>query len=281
VPAGVCCRIDREWLVQQTNFTNTDIKLEFNFNSVTPGTVPLNTADLRLLVDADGNFTNATILNTPTISISSGSGIATITVPASAFIGKAYFTLASVSTNTLLPIELNSFTGLCRDSDIQIKWTTAQTATTDFTLERSADKVNFSAIGVVKSNISGYYTWVDQSPLPGTMYYRLKTVAGNGSTQYSSIIAVTSCNQNHTMLTTDPVTGESMLTLQLLRSETTEISLFDGLGQKLNAPGVTGKRSMTRGVYYIPVKIPGSAAGMYLLHVNINGDKQVYRILKR
>jgi hypothetical protein len=280
-PAGICCRIMREWLVQQTNFTNTDLRLEFNFNSVTGGTLPLNAADLRLLVDADGNFTNATILTSPTITINAAAGIATIVVPASAFTGKSYFTLASVSANTLLPIALNSFSGFCRDNAIQVKWSTAQATTTDFTVERSADKVNFSAISVVKANASGNYAWVDQSPLPGTMYYRLATVAANGATQYSSIIAVNGCNQNHTMLTTDPVTGASTLTLQLLQSGTAEISLFDGLGQKLNAPGLTGKRSMTRGVYYMPVKIPGNAAGIYLLYVNIDGERQVYRVLKR
>lgn len=280
-PASICCRIMREWLVQQTNFTNTDIKLEFNFNSITTGTLPLNAGDLRLLVDADGNFTDATILNTPAITINAAAGVATITVPASAFTGKPYFTLASVSSNTILPIELTSFTGLCRDNDIQVKWITAQPATTDFTVERSADRVNFTAVGMVKINTSNIYNWIDQSPLPGTMYYRLKTVAANGSVQYSSIIAVNGCNQNHTMLTTDPVTGESTLMLQLLRNETAEINLYDGLGQRLQAPGLTGKRTMSRGLYYIPVKIPGSAAGVYLLSVNINGDKQVYRVMKR
>ncbi|HSC40106.1 MAG TPA: BNR-repeat neuraminidase N-terminal domain-containing protein, partial [Chitinophagaceae bacterium] len=67
-PAGICCRLDRIWMAQKTNFTNADLKLEFDFNVVTPGYTTLNTADLRLLVDNDGVFANATVLGSPAIT---------------------------------------------------------------------------------------------------------------------------------------------------------------------------------------------------------------------
>lgn len=280
-PAGICCRIFREWLVQKTNFTNTDLKLEFDFNAVTTGYLPLNAADLRLLVDADGNFSNATILNTPGITINAAAGVATITVPASLLPNNSYFTLASVSVNTILPLELTAFSGLCKDQVVQLKWTTASPVQNDLIIERSTDKVNFSPVGTVKSNAAGSYTWTDKSPLPGTLYYRLQTTKDNGASLYSTIIGVSSCNMTTIQLSTNPVTNASTLMLQLSQNQQTEISLYDMLGRRFDVPGLTGKRSMTKGVHYIPVHIPVAATGMYLLHVNLNGDRHVYKILKK
>ncbi len=280
-PASICCRIFREWLVQKTNFTNTDVKLEFDFNAITTGYLPLNASDLRLLVDADGDFTNATVLNTPTITINAAAGIATITVAASVFNSTPYFTLASVSVNTILPLQLKALSGLCKDQAVQVKWTTGTAATADFSVERSNDKVNFSTAGTVKPNASGSYAWTDQSPLPGTIYYRLKTTNENSMVLYSPIITVNSCNTTGIQLSTNPVTNESTLMLQLSQNNITEISLYDLMGRRSEVAGLTGKRSMEKGVHYLPVNIPGTVAGMYLLHVVVNGEPHVYRIIKK
>jgi hypothetical protein len=280
-PAGICCRIMREWLVQKTNFTNTDLRLEFDFNAITTGYLPLNAGDLRLLVDADGNFSNATILNTPAITITAAAGVATITVPASVFNSTPYFTLASVSTNTLLPLQLKAFSGLCKDQAVQVKWTTGTPATADFSVERSNDKVNFSAAGTVKPNGSANYVWTDQSPLPGTLYYRLKTTNDNGMVLSSPVITVNSCNTTGIQLSTNPMTNRSTLMLQLSQNDLTEISLYDLMGRRSDVPGLTGKRSMEKGVHYLPVNIPGTVAGMYLLHVVVNGERHVYKIIKK
>lgn len=280
-PTGICCRLVREWLVQKTNFTNADVKLKFNFDAITPGYITLNASDLRLLVDADGNFSNATILSSPTISITASGGVATITVPASVFNSTPYFTLASVTNNTALPLQLKAFSGLCRDQSVQVKWTTGTATTADFTIERSHDKLNFSPAGTLKSNASGNYAWTDQSPLPGTVYYRLKTTNDNGMTLYSTVITVNSCNTTGIQLSTNPVTNESTLMLQLSQNNLTEITLYDLMGRRFEVAGLTGKKSMEKGVYNIPVKLPGTVAGMYLLHVVVNGERQVYRIIKK
>jgi hypothetical protein len=280
-PTGICCRIPREWLVQKTNFTNTDVKLKFDFNSITPGYNPLNAGDLRLLVDADGNFTNATILNTPTITINAAAGIATITVPASTFNSTPYFTLASVSANTILAIQLKSFAGICKDQAIQLRWTSLTPTAYDFTVERSQDKVNFSPVGTVKDNVTDIFSWTDQAPLPGTLYYRLKTTQDNGSTLYSTILTVNSCNTTAIQLYTNPSTNESTLMLQLQKNDQPEISLYDLAGRRVEVQGLTGKRTMDKGVHYLPVTIPGKVAGMYMLHVTLNGEQHVFKVLKR
>jgi hypothetical protein len=280
-PAGICCRINREWLVQKTNFTNTDLKLEFDFNYVMPGALPLNAADLRLLVDADGNFTNATIYGSPSVTITASAGVATITVPASLLANGSYFTLGSVSTNTLLPLELKAFTGVCRNEEVQLKWTTAIHSEYDFVIERSTDKVNFAPVGKVVTSSADNYSWTDLSPLPGKLYYRVKITKGNGESQYSAITTVSGCNKRGIQLSTDRGSGESTLMMQLQQKDRAIISVYDVAGRRIEVPGLTGQRPLDSGVHYMPVRIPGATAGMYFLHVIINEEPHVFRIIKK
>ncbi|MBO9566822.1 MAG: hypothetical protein J7621_28880 [Niastella sp.] len=280
-PAGICCRIFREWLVQKTNFTNTDLKLEFNFNNVTPGTIPLNSADLRLLVDADGDFTNATIYGSSSVTITTSAGVATVTVPASLLANGSYFTLGSVSANTVLPLELKAFSGVCRNEEVQLKWATATPSAYDFVVERSTDKVNFSPVGTVVASSADNYSWTDLSPLPGTLYYRLKITKASGEPLYSAITTVSGCNTTAIQLSTDPGSGESTLMLQLQQKDRSIISVYDIAGRRVEIPGLTGQRSLDKGVHYMPVRIPGATAGMYFLHVTINEEPHVFRIIKK
>lgn len=280
-PAGICCRIMREWLVQKTNFTNTDLKLEFDFNAITPGHMPLNAADLRLLVDADGDFSNATIYGSPTISISASAGVATITIPASLLSNNSYFTLGSVSLNTVLPLDLKAFTGVCKNETVELRWATASPDKGNFVVERSTDKVNFSPAGTVLYNAAGNYTWTDQSPAPGRLYYRLKVMKDNGEPLYSTILEVYGCNKTGIQLSVNPASGESVLMLQLQQKDRASIEVYDLAGRRLVVPGLTGQRSLDKGVHYMPVRIPGAAAGLYFLHVIINEEPHMFRILKK
>lgn len=279
-PASVCCRIQREWLVQKTNFTNAQVKLEFDFNSITAGYLPLSATDLRLLVDDDGNFTNATVLGSPTITIVAGSGVATITVAASAFDGKPYFTLASVSQNTMLPIDLKAFSGNCKEGAVTLKWSTADVVKGEFIVERSNDRTNFYTLTTVTGN-TDTYSWADDKPLPGTMYYRLKTKAANGAVAYSSIVAVAGCNTNSMQLVTDPMSGDARLILQLEKRTATEIGLFDEVGRRLGVAGLTGKFNLEKGSYTVPVNLSGFARAVYFLSVHADGERKVFRVIRK
>ncbi len=68
IPPGINNRVERKWLAQLTNFTNTDVSLVFDFNVATTGSMTINPSDLRLLVDNDGDFTDASLVGTPTAS---------------------------------------------------------------------------------------------------------------------------------------------------------------------------------------------------------------------
>jgi hypothetical protein len=286
IPAGICCRLRREWLSQKSNFTNTDLKLEFDFNLITPGYIPLNAADLRLLVDNDGDFTNATILGSPAISISVVASVVTVTVSAANFTSTPYFTLASVSANTPLPVRFVQLDANCKNNTAQITWATDAEINMDYyTVERSDDGKNFLAMATVKSKstatVQQLYNYTDVSPLPGTSYYRLKTTDRSGATGYSTVMTFVDCGTDVVRLTTNTASGESELLLQLSKNEQVDIELFDVLGRRYTMAGVTGKQSMIQETYHLPVTNSNLKSGIYLLSVTINGNKKVYRIIKQ
>lgn len=284
-PPGICCRLRREWLSQKSNFTNTDLKLEFDFNIITPGYAPLNMADLRLLVDADGDFSNATILGSPTVTISVVSSVVTVTVAASNFTSTPYFTLASVSTLTPLPVRFVKLAANCQGNSAQIIWTADNEVNMDrYTVERSADGKSFTALADVKSSagasLQQTYKWTDISPLPGTSYYRLKATNSVYATGYSPIMTFVDCGTEVVRLATNAASGESELFLQLSQNAPVEITLFDVMGRRYAVAGITGQQSIAQGTYHLPVT-NSLKTGIYLLSVTINGNRKLFRLVKQ
>lgn len=110
-----------------------------------------------------------------------------------------------VGCSVVLPIILISFTGKSLTNTTNLlEWTTSTEINNDyFTLERSSDAQNFSAIGIVNgagnSNISLNYNFIDETPLKGVNYYRLKQTDFNGEYSYSNIITLTNNNQDYSI----------------------------------------------------------------------------------
>ena len=191
---GIYSRIGREWKVTNTAFTGT-FSMGFKFDSA-----PIVASDLRLLVDDDGSFTNATMYDSAsglTFAYAGGvvtvGGISTSLIPASS---TRYITIASVSNSSPLPIELLAFTAHpAGTSMVDLDWITASERNNDhFELQRSTNGIDFISIGTVAgagtTQATTAYDFMDRAPMPGTNYYRLKQVDTDGTFTYSSVEAV-------------------------------------------------------------------------------------------
>lgn len=195
MPSGVNTRIEREWKVTNTGFNST-FSFAMKLSAAgAPGSV--NTAHLRLLVDDDGNFTNATVVNSgisfsysnPVITVS---GIDNTLIPANS---TRYITIASAVASTPLPIELTDFRAWLCNQDVCLEWSTATETNNDyFELSRSRDALNWETVGKVNGNHTSFqkhdYSLVDEHPLPGISYYRLKQVDMDGTEETAPIIFV-------------------------------------------------------------------------------------------
>jgi hypothetical protein len=97
---------------------------------------------------------------------------------------------------TLLPIELlSNFTAAAKETHVQLNWVTLTNQNSGyFNIERSADAINFTSIdkikGVGNSTQNLSYSIVDDTPLKGRSYYRLKQTNYNEKISYSNIVAV-------------------------------------------------------------------------------------------
>ena len=99
-----------------------------------------------------------------------------------------HFTFGSFGGINLLPVELVDFEVKAVNNYSKLTWETATESNSDyFDVQRSVDGINFISIGRVQgagtSNVLKSYEFIDESPSPGTNYYRLKQVDLNGMSQ--------------------------------------------------------------------------------------------------
>lgn len=176
------------WIIDRTaGLENSWVTLSWDDNSC--GVT--NLADLRVARwDAPG-----------TIWRDRGNGLTTGTTAAGDIITSGIqtlfgpFTLASVNSGNPLPIELLSFNARPQDEVVLVDWSTAtEIDNLWFDVERSADGSSFTSIdrlpGAINSQATLNYSTVDETPLGGTSYYRLRQTDLDGTSTTSNVVTV-------------------------------------------------------------------------------------------
>lgn len=95
----------------------------------------------------------------------------------------------------IMPIELVNFIAESQQNNTILKWTTATESNNNyFTIEKSADGINFASIGTVKgagnSTVTKQYSFIDNQSSYGISYYRLKQTDFNHKYEYSKVVSV-------------------------------------------------------------------------------------------
>ena len=209
-PAGIYSRFAREWKIVNTNFSNT-FSLEIEWDS--SKTVRL--ADLRLLVDDDGDFSNATAYSSANgLTFSFGSiiisGISTSMIPLNS---TRFITVASADAATPLPVNLVSFDAVLQDAFVMLEWTTASEINNDhFVLEKSEDGVTFTAFaqvnGAGNSNTTLTYSNADVANFSRVRYYRLSQVDFDGKKETFKIVSVSKASNSMFNVVPNPMKEE-------------------------------------------------------------------------
>ncbi|MCB9300211.1 MAG: T9SS type A sorting domain-containing protein [Lewinellaceae bacterium] len=105
------------------------------------------------------------------------------------------FTFGATTAANPLPIELTNFSGSVKGQAIQLLWSTATEQNNDYmAVERSADGRTFQELGRVQGAGTTLepqeYTFLDEKPLRGLNYYRLRQVDFDGAVEYHKVISV-------------------------------------------------------------------------------------------
>lgn len=246
------------------------------------GIVPANASNYVLLSRAgtSGNWTESIIV--PTIS---GDRITFSGVSLS----DGYYTIGTKNASASpLPIELLYFKGDLCDKKICLEWATASERNNDiYTIERSADGVNFQTLNKVSSkSINGNsdvklkYNDVDSEPLSGINYYRLKQTDFNQSYNYSKMIAVSCQNQSGIKFTVypNPNSGEFFIDFSgIENNHELEINLTDMEGKNVYTNTFTISESNTKHIKIVPDRYLEN--GTYICRLSLEGIKYQVKVV--
>ncbi|GAA4741539.1 hypothetical protein [Flavisolibacter ginsenosidimutans] len=102
------------------------------------------------------------------------------------------FAVGATGVNSPLPTSLLSFTGRLQNDYGQLAWTVASEDSKGYSIEKSTDGSNFTAIGFVNaqggSAAQKQYSFTDPTKAGTVQFYRLAMVSATGTTKYSNII---------------------------------------------------------------------------------------------
>lgn len=281
-PASIFSRLEREWQITNTNFGST-FNVDIKLNSIA-ALASVSTSDLRLLVDDDGNFSNATVYSSadgltfsysnPLVTIS---GINTTMIPSGT---TKYITLASIAATTPLPVELLNFAGQSCEKSVCLTWQTASEKNNDyFDVERSSDGINFELLRTVDSKSQNgnsiqplTYQITDSNPTNGINYYRLKQVDFSKENNYSNTIYITPYTAKNISFSIFPNPNNGDFSIGIEGSSNNyivDISVYDYCG-KLVYSNKTDVESLKNQPYSIALK-PTLGAGLYHVLISMDG----------
>ena len=176
----------------------------------------------------------------------------------------------TINGPVVLPIELASFNAKAYGSNVHLEWTTASEKNNDFfEVQRSVDGKTFLPVvkvaGAINSNTPKNYKAIDENPIGGINYYRLKQTDLDGTSTYHKIISVEVLTGLNLKLYPNP--AQEFIILNVPKPENLIFEVFDLNGKKYKVS------SKTQGNQLI-VNISVLNKGVYILKTK-NGDNDI------
>jgi hypothetical protein len=192
---------------------------------------------------------------------SAKSGSFTVTV--------GYTNGCSLTSSSVLPISLKSFTGSYISGITSLSWSTAtEAALAHFNIQRSVDGNNYSTIDkVIAYNIqNSTYSYLDKSvgQLAGKVYYRLQAIDKLGSYTYSSVVSISTLDSRLSTISAYPNPAKSVVTIS--GSHIASVQVIDNLGRVIKTQTLQDATNPTLSVASLPV-------GLYHLRVQTTDGK--------
>ena len=187
---------------------------------------------------------------------------------------------ASLDCAVLLPVELSTFTAeyVPENDVVDLFWSTESENNNDFfDVERSIDGVDYKKISTVKGagntdHQTQYFT-IDEDPITGVNYYRLKQVDFNGEFEYSDVVAVNILDDFYDLLSLfpNPTTGQTEVIFNSYTNENVLLSVMSSEGSII----VNTMIEATKGGNRFNLDLSMKPRGVYI--VTITSRDKVYR----
>jgi len=187
-----------------------------------------------------------------------------------------------VTVTSLLPVSGIELNGTATDKQVKLAFKALNEREMDnYVIERSLDGTNFTNIGLQQplnaSQVSASYNFVDNQPIVGNNYYRIKGSSKNGQIQYSNIVVVKyNTNAASVSVVPNPIQGKRLqLKLSQMVKGNYNISVIDIFGRTL-----LQKEMLLDGNGSLQLNLPNSLkAGNYLVKVEGKGSLMVEKFV--
>ncbi len=168
-----------------------------------------------------------------------------------------------------LPVEMVSFDAILNndEKEVTLKWTTAsESNNSHFELQRSLDGSRFDYLNVTtgqgNSNQLQAYSFVDEDPVPGVNYYRLKQVDFDGTQTYSNIVSVKISTESViASVIPNPVNDKAVVRFGEKLPVRSKLQILSSMGQVLATYHVENTLSQEinldrfeKGIYFLRIK---------------------------
>jgi hypothetical protein len=184
-----------------------------------------------------------------------------------------------VQDQSTLPVELLEFTGVCKNDEVQLKWSCATEYNNDyFQVEKSLDGIHFREIAIIRaagnSVTNTNYEFFDTETINKNAIYQLSQVDYNGE---KHILQLTSaqCIDDETSLFIHKNPFQAVLHLSLMNSGTSPYEI-----QILDRQGITHYQTSFINVENIQIDLRFLPAGMYFLILKHEKDIIRRKIVK-
>jgi|GEM_PF-6177216 len=262
LPGTAVQRWANDWYLNKTDISSNNGTINFFFDFSDYG--------LSLLPGAAANC-DLLNRNTPSgaFSIVSGTTKSLVgdrvyfSISAASIPTNFYYTIGTQNTSTSPhPIELLSFEVLCKDYKTTILWATAsQTNNDHFSIERTANGINYEAIGIIKgagtTSERKSYSYTDDRPLNGLSYYRLTQTDINGSESTFPVVKA-NCESSGEGIKIYPNPNNGTFTLEGARLYS-DVTIINSWGANVfEKKNVLSKEEITltelpNGIYFVKI----------------------------
>lgn len=192
-----------------------------------------------------------------------------------------WWTLAAASNP--LPVELIRFDVIRQSDKVRLQWTTATEINNDyFTVERSADGLQFSELSVIDGAGNSVtpidYEFDDVHPLKGINYYRLKQTDFDGNFSYSPVEFVVFNDRREWALFPNPAISSDFVELVLPVEGYYRIYVTDLSGKYVSEHRLNASDRLS---VKLPVKEYFKKEGIYMMTISGNTNHWSTKVIIR
>lgn len=187
------------------------------------------------------------------------------------------------SAEAPLPVVLGDYSVALTGREVTVRWTTtAEWNNSHFSIERSQNGVQFTAIGRVAATNSATgsaYNYIDKDPLTGSSFYRLSQTDLDGTTKYFDIKAITMTVAEGLALFPNPAPAGQSVTLALnyAAAEKLSVHIVNAQGMRVQ----TASYQKGQGYWRQSLPVTSLPAGYYVVYVKGGSFEGQYRLLKQ